>query len=97
VFLKDGKGGHFAVLRPVGTTGTMVQVLDPPNAPWIGDCTQVMSTKAWTGRVLIARDPWPYRHVLAAALASAGLSALALSRVRMPGIFPWKSKILGRF
>ncbi len=30
VYLMDNAGGHFAVLRPVGTTGTMVQVLDPP-------------------------------------------------------------------
>lgn len=25
-FLKDAKGGHFIVLRPVGSTGTLVQV-----------------------------------------------------------------------
>ena len=29
-YFKDAKEGHFAVLRPVGTTGTMVQFLDPP-------------------------------------------------------------------
>ena len=29
-FFQDGKAGHFAVLRPVGTTGTLVQVINPP-------------------------------------------------------------------
>ena len=38
VFVRDeDKGSHFAVIRPVGSTGTMVQVIDPPGVPWIGD------------------------------------------------------------
>ena len=52
-FFKDEKGGHFAVLRPVGTTGTMVQVIDPPSAPWIADYDRVLASKPWTGRILI--------------------------------------------
>ena len=32
-FIKHAKGGHFAVFRPVGVTGTMVQVIDPPVVP----------------------------------------------------------------
>ncbi|GAC1475713.1 MAG: hypothetical protein NVSMB9_28700 [Isosphaeraceae bacterium] len=54
-FLKDVKGGHFAVLRPVGTTGTMVQVIDPPHAPWIADYEQVLGAKPWMGRILVTR------------------------------------------
>ena len=72
-FLKDAKGGHYSVLRPVGSTGTMVQVIDPPHAPWIADYDRVLSAKSWTGRVLIPRDPWPY-----AALLLAGSGALLL-------------------
>jgi len=83
-FLKDGRGGHFAVLRPVGATGTMAQILDPPGVPWIGDYERIMSTKAWTGRVLLSRDPWLSRTALPFVLASAGLAVLALSRVRIP-------------
>lgn len=75
-FLKDVRGGHFAVLRPVGTTGTMVQVLDPPNAPWIGDYTQVMTAKPWTGRVLTPRAPWLSRNGLPILLAAAGIIAI---------------------
>jgi ABC-type bacteriocin/lantibiotic exporter with double-glycine peptidase domain len=63
-FLKDGKAGHFAVLRPVGTTGTMVQVIDPPSAPWIADYDRLLSAKAWTGRVLVVREASTIRNAL---------------------------------
>ena len=56
-FLEDGSAGHFAVLRPVGTTGTMVQVIDPPHVPWIADYERILSTRSWTGRILVPREP----------------------------------------
>ncbi len=71
-FLKQGKGGHFAVLRPVGTTGTMVQVIDPPSLPWIADYDRVLATKPWTGRILVARTPWIVRNVVPLLMAAAG-------------------------
>lgn len=76
-FLKDAKGGHFAVLRPVGTTGTMVQVIDPPHAPWIADYDRVMRTRGWTGRVLTPHAPWLSRYLVPLFLAPAGLATLA--------------------
>lgn len=57
-FLKDEKGGHFTVLRPVGTTGTMVQVIDPPLVPWIADYERVLASKSWKGRLLVPREPF---------------------------------------
>jgi ABC-type bacteriocin/lantibiotic exporter with double-glycine peptidase domain len=57
-FFKDSRGGHFAVLRPVGTTGRMIQVINPPYVPFIADRDQVVAQKAWTGRVLVSRDSW---------------------------------------
>jgi hypothetical protein len=85
-FLKDTRGGHFAVLRPVGTTGTMVQVIDPPYAPWIADYDRVLAAKSWTGRVLIPSDPWSIRHAVLLAAVAIGLSLLAaaLWRRRRP-------------
>lgn len=79
-FLKDGKGGHFVVLRPVGTTGTIVQIIDPPNAPWLVDYDRVMRAKPWTGRILIPRAPWLSRIALPILLATAGVIALMLGR-----------------
>ncbi|OJW07409.1 MAG: hypothetical protein BGO49_25915 [Planctomycetales bacterium 71-10] len=53
----DKEGGHFLALRPVGVTGTMAQVIDPPHAPSIMDLDQLTSRPGWTGCVLVAR-PW---------------------------------------
>lgn len=66
MFLKDGQGGHFAVLRPVGTTGTMVQVIDPlrrPGSRITTDCSRPehgrvrSSSRVPHGRYAM---PWPY-------------------------------------
>jgi hypothetical protein len=76
VFLTGPRGGHFAVLRPVGTTGTMVQVIDPPSAPWIADYDQLLSSKAWTGRILVPRDLWIVRNAARLMTSAAGLALL---------------------
>jgi len=81
-FLKDAKGGHFAVLRPVGSTGTMVQVIDPPHAPWIGDYDRVLSAEPWTGRVLVRRDAWIVRNMNPLLMALAGCILLVAGLAR---------------
>ena len=68
-FFKSAEGGHFAVLRPVGTTGTMVQVIDPPHVPRFADYENLFAARSWTGRVLIRRDHWAVRNVLPLILA----------------------------
>jgi Peptidase C39 family len=68
-FIKDVKGGHFMVLRPLGTTGTMVQVIDPPNVPWITDYERLLVSRPWTGRILLPRDPWSVRYAIPLVLA----------------------------
>ena len=83
-FLKYGKDGHFAVLRPVGNTGTMVQVIDPPSVPRILDYDRVFSGKSWTGRVLVARDTWSIISMVPLIATVAGsvlLGILLLRRV----------------
>ncbi len=89
-FLKQGKGGHFAILRPVGTTGTMVQVIDPPSPPWIADYDRVLAAKPWTGRILVARKPWIVRNVVPLLMAVAGAFLLvAAFRHRLR---PWRRR-----
>jgi len=78
VFLKDARGGHFAVLRPVGNTGTMVQVIDPPHVPWIADYDQIVSGKTWTGRILVRRDAWIVRNMIPVLMAVAGCVLLVM-------------------
>jgi hypothetical protein len=57
-FVKNARGGHFTVLRPVATTGAMVQVIDPPAPPWITDYDRLFVDGLWTDRILIPRSPW---------------------------------------
>jgi len=85
-FLKQAQAGHFSVLRPVGTTGTMVQVIDPPSAPWIADYDQVFAVRPWTGRILIPRDSWTARPValLLMILAAAGTLAAVIRWLGRP-------------
>lgn len=63
-FVKEAGSGHFVVIRPVGTTGTMVQVINPPSVPWITDYDRLFTSPAWTGRILLLRDPWALRYAL---------------------------------
>jgi ABC-type bacteriocin/lantibiotic exporter with double-glycine peptidase domain len=62
-FFKDAGSGHFAVLRPVGTTGTMVQILDPPRAPQIVDFDRLIHERSWTGRLLL-RTEEPFQRLI---------------------------------
>jgi hypothetical protein len=77
-YLEDGAWGHFAVVRPVGTTGTMVQVIDPPSHPLIADYDRVLKAKSWTGRVLVPRRHWSARRSLLLAIATSCSALLAV-------------------
>lgn len=85
VYLKDIPTGHFAVIRPVGITGKMIQVLDPPHAPRITDFSAYSSTLAWTGRALAPRrfawSPW----LLGVSVAGLSLGAAVGLRSRRSG------------
>jgi hypothetical protein len=61
-YFKDGRFGHFAVLRPVGTTGTTVQLIDPPHPPALLDYTRLLAERTWTGQTLINANPWALRN-----------------------------------
>ena len=52
--------GHFIILKPVGVTGKMVQIIDPPSAPVITDYDQLLAARSWTGRLLIPRSKTDY-------------------------------------
>ena len=52
-FLHTAGEGHFILMRPVGTTGKVVQVIDPPLAPTIMDYDKLLASPGWTGRMLI--------------------------------------------
>jgi len=80
--LEDSRGGHFLVLRPVGSTGTMVQVIDPPHAPWIIDYDRLLAGPKWTGRILIPRSTWKVRQAAPWLSAAAGVVLFAVGMRR---------------
>lgn len=57
-----GEPGHYMVVRPVGQSGTKVQVIDPPFVPRIVDRDRLREMPQWTGHLLRRRDPWIVRH-----------------------------------
>jgi ABC-type bacteriocin/lantibiotic exporter with double-glycine peptidase domain len=65
-YLRGPTEGHFVVLRPVGVTGTMVQLIDPPDDPRIIDYEELLSRPDWTGRILVPQTmgevlrPWAW-------------------------------------
>jgi hypothetical protein len=63
-YLKNSGEGHFVVLRPVGSTGRMAQLIDPPFAPVIIDYRDLFRGPAWTGRLLLPEygsERWAWR------------------------------------
>ena len=82
-FLDRGGEDHFVVLRPVGTTGTMIQVLDPPRTPRIADVATLRGEPQWSGRLLVlaSRLGWSAPNLMIAA-SVIGFVALGVAMFR---------------
>lgn len=53
--LKRGPHGHFVVVRPVGHSGQLVQVLDVAEEPFVTDAAEISASPEWTGLALVPR------------------------------------------
>lgn len=61
VFLSDGRHGHYVVVRPVGPSGKLVQVIDPNSPPEVMDRQALANLPRWTGFALLPAEPiWPF-------------------------------------
>jgi hypothetical protein len=73
-YLENRQRSHYVVLRPVGRTGTMVQLLDPPFDPRVLDYDQLRKFPEWTGKALVpltfAESAVPLALVLLLALVA---------------------------
>ncbi len=67
---RDGHG-HYVVVRPVGHSGTLVQVIDPGRGPLVIESADLLASPEWTGRALI-----PDRASRVSSLAPWGLAAI---------------------
>ena len=70
------------LLRPVGMTGKMVQVLDPPSAPAVVDYEQLLSSQSWTGQILLQQTPrWWFNRWIWLGIPCALLLAGSVMRI----------------
>jgi Peptidase C39 family len=84
-FLKGGHHGHYVMIRPVGHTGRLLQVLDLDDDPIVLDAIRLYASPEWTGLALIpARPNWVARigWALLAGTAAWGLASLVVPRLR---------------
>jgi len=77
VYLDRGAHGHFVVVRPVGHTGKLVQVIDASRPPEILDQAYLFSSPGWTGLALAPDRLGPWR-LLALGLGIGFLLLLAV-------------------
>jgi ABC-type bacteriocin/lantibiotic exporter with double-glycine peptidase domain len=80
VFLKNGSQGHFVVVRPVGHTGLLVQMLDGEQEPIVGDADRLFASPTWTGLALV---PHRTNYLM---LAAAGVSTCCMTAF---GLLTW--------
>ena len=79
VFLNVPPHGHYVVIRPVGQSGKLVQVIDSAKAhPEVLDAALLYRSPVWTGLALVPRRlNWPAR--LGGGLVAGGLVAGGLA------------------
>jgi Peptidase C39 family len=92
VFLKRPGHGHFCVVRPVGHTGKLAQVIDPNMPPYVTDKHVMFAAPEWTWIALIPdrRPAWGLRItwglIGGAASASLGWAGSRWRRVRRESV-----------
>lgn len=70
VFQNERNHGHFLVIRPVGHSGRLIQVIDPAGDPVVIEGEDLYRTPGWTGLGLVAsRTRWTPRILLVLAIS----------------------------
>ncbi len=81
VFARRGPHGHYCVVRPVGHTGRLVQVIDALRDPEVLDMSDLAKSPEWTGLALIPSRPnWPAR--VSWCLVVAGIAGFGIWVIR---------------
>jgi ABC-type bacteriocin/lantibiotic exporter with double-glycine peptidase domain len=92
--LGRGEHGHFVVVRPVGHTNRLVQVIDSNAAPRVVDLAELMGSPEWTGRVLVSSSGG--RTAAGLLMIASGLVFVATTfwRVRSPTRRPASAPVM---
>lgn len=85
VLLNHEPHGHFVVIRPVGHTGKLLQVLDPNDEPEVIDAIVLYGSGAWTGLALMPERPNRPARIAAALLAVALMLVAPTALRRLTG------------
>jgi Peptidase C39 family len=82
MFLQRENHGHYVIVRPVGHTGKLVQLIDPTRESSVVDLDSLYASSQWTGRALAPyRSSWTDgRAIGLVALLAAPLVFLSVRR-----------------
>ncbi len=81
IHLDRHASGHFVVIRPIGHTGKLVQVIDGPHRVEVLDFDRLTSSPEWTGRALVPRRPnWVGGAGVGVAVGASGSILIYASR-----------------
>lgn len=93
VHLDRHSSGHFVVIRPVGQSGRLAQVIDGRHRVEVLDFERLVSSPEWTGLALIPGRPnWAGGAGVALAIAASGLVVShTVARLRQRVVSKWSS------
>lgn len=55
VLLKGGKNGYYVVVRPIGRSGKLIQIIDPAGSIEVVEWRALRKSSYWTGLALMPR------------------------------------------
>jgi Peptidase C39 family len=90
LYLRQGRHGHFIVVRPVGKMGSLVQIVDPNRPASVADKSALFMSPGWTGLALRPDRPgWIRRGgwVVGAMAATIGVGGWHSLRRRKEAAF----------
>ena len=94
-FVHRGDHGHFLVVRPVGHSGNLVQVIDSTSPPIVLDKTSLLASTEWTGLALQpsrgGNGPIAIAQGIAVSSIVIGLASLLFGRLRWGSSSPQPS------
>lgn len=79
VHLDRKPGGHFLLIRPVGHTGRLVQLLDSTRPPYVQDAETLYASPEWTGIALVPSRPNQPARIAGFMCALLGLALVVVS------------------
>jgi len=86
VFVRRGDHGHFLVIRPVGHSGRLIQVIDADTDPIVMEAAEFCASPQWTGLALVPRRrAWAYPVAAGVLVGASSVCGLyMLGRLRRP-------------